>query len=153
MGEIATADMSMFCNISAVLSLQLMKGSFVQFLVLKNNVRFIIFFTVHGNDSLWIMTFEQTRSCFIHLFEKQDVLCYRVWRLSIRLLTFSFPANSSYSLHLIKLKLAIQLDHDVEQHILFWGYSPPNSSRVMPLWKILDSFCFRSTPTLYIQSS
>ena len=39
------------------------------------------------------------------------------------LLTYYFPANSFYSLHLIKLKLNIKLDHDVEQCILFWGYS------------------------------
>ena len=38
---------------------------------------------------------------------------------SVRPLKFSFPANSSYSLHLIKLKLGIQSDHDVEQRILF----------------------------------
>ena len=52
---------------------------------------------------------------------------------SFRPSTFSFPANSSYSLHPIKLKLVIQLDHDVVQHILFRGYSPPNVCRVMPL--------------------
>ena len=46
---------------------------------------------------------------------------------------FLFPANSSYSLHPIKLKLDIWLDHDVEQRILFRVYSPPNISRVMPL--------------------
>ena len=50
---------------------------------------------------------------------------------------FSFPANSSYSLHRIKLKLDLLLDHDVEQHILFQGYSPPNISRVKRLWKFL----------------
>ena len=44
---------------------------------------------------------------------------------------FLFPANSSYSLHLIKFDL--YLDHDVEQHILFRGYSPPNVRRAMPL--------------------
>ena len=36
-------------------------------------------------------------------------------------LNSSFPANSSYSLQPIKLKLDIQLDHDVEQHILSQG--------------------------------
>ena len=46
---------------------------------------------------------------------------------------FSFPANSSYSLHPIKLKLVTELDYDVEQRILFRGYSPPNVRRVMPL--------------------
>ena len=50
---------------------------------------------------------------------------------------FSFPANSSYSLHQIKLKLGIYLDHDVAQRILFRGYSPPNVCRVMPLRKFL----------------
>ena len=50
---------------------------------------------------------------------------------------FSFPANSSYSLHPIKLKFDIQLDHDVAQRILFRGYSPPNVCRVMPLRKFL----------------
>ena len=44
----------------------------------------------------------------------------------------SFPANS-YSLHPMKLNLDLELDHDVEQHILFQGYSPPNISRVIPL--------------------
>ena len=48
---------------------------------------------------------------------------------------FSFLAKSSYSLHPIKLKRHMQLDHDVEQRILYRGYSPPNISRVMPLWK------------------
>ena len=37
------------------------------------------------------------------------------------MLTFYFLANSSYSLHLIKLKLDMWLDHDVEQR----GYSLP----------------------------
>ena len=37
-------------------------------------------------------------------------------------LKFLLTANSSYSLHLIKLKLDVLLDHDVEQRILFWGY-------------------------------
>ena len=32
-----------------------------------------------------------------------------------------FPANSSYSLHPIKLKLDLSLDHEVEQRILFWS--------------------------------
>ena len=50
---------------------------------------------------------------------------------------FSFPANSSYSLHPMKLKLGILLDHDVAQGILFRGYSPPNVWRVMPLRKFL----------------
>ena len=35
------------------------------------------------------------------------------------LVNFSFPANSSYSLHPMKLKLDLQLDHDVEQRILY----------------------------------
>ena len=51
--------------------------------------------------------------------------------------TFSFLANSSYSLHPIKLKLGVWLDHDVAQCILFWDYSPPNVCRVMPLRKFL----------------
>ena len=44
------------------------------------------------------------------------------------------PCNSSYSLQPIKLKLDdLYLDHDVEQCILFQGYSPPNISRDMSL--------------------
>ena len=50
---------------------------------------------------------------------------------------FSFPDNSSYSLHPIKLELDIQLDHYVEQRILLRGYSPSNINRTMPFWKIL----------------
>ena len=57
---------------------------------------------------------------------------YLVLKISIN---FSFLAKSSYSLHPIKLKLHVQLDHDVEQRILFRGYSPPSISRVMPLRK------------------
>ena len=30
-----------------------------------------------------------------------------------------------------------ETNHDVEQRILFRGYSPPNVCRVMPLWKFL----------------
>ena len=45
-------------------------------------------------------------------------------------INFSFLAKSSYSLHPVKLKLHVQLDHDVDQYILFRGYSPPNISRV-----------------------
>ena len=45
-------------------------------------------------------------------------------RLSINFLVF-WLTKSSYSLHPIKLKLGLYLDHDVEQRILFWGYSPP----------------------------
>ena len=42
----------------------------------------------------------------------------------------------------------------MEQHILFQGYSPPNSSRVIPLWKFLLIFHFcLNPPTVYIQSS
>ena len=51
-------------------------------------------------------------------------------------------AKSSYSLHPIKLKLHVQLDHDVEQRVLFQGYSPPNISRVKPLRKCLLIFLF-----------
>ena len=49
-------------------------------------------------------------------------------------------AKASYSLHPIKLKLHVQLDRDVEQRILFRGYSPPNISRVKPLRKCLLIF-------------
>ena len=66
---------------------------------------------------------------------------------------FSFPANSSYSLHSIKLKIDLSLDHDVEQRILFQGYSPPNISSVIPLWKFLLIFRFWLNPTVYIWSS
>ena len=48
-------------------------------------------------------------------------------------INFLFLAKSSYSFHPIQLKLHVQLDHDVEQRILFQGYSAPNISRVMPL--------------------
>ena len=52
-------------------------------------------------------------------------------------------AKSSYSLHPVKLKLHVQLDHDVEQCVLFRGYSPPSISRVKPLRKfILINFLF-----------
>ena len=44
----------------------------------------------------------------------------------------SFPANS-YSLHPIDLKLHIEIDHAVEQRILYRGFSPPNIYRVTPL--------------------
>ena len=43
-------------------------------------------------------------------------------------INFSLLAKSSYSLHPIKLKLHVQLDHDVVQRIPFRGYSPPNIS-------------------------
>ena len=36
--------------------------------------------------------------------------------------------KSSFSLHPIKLKLHVQLDHDVEQRVLFQGCSPPNTN-------------------------
>ena len=39
----------------------------------------------------------------------------------------------SDSLHRIKLKLDLQLDHDVEQCIFVRGYSPSNISRIMTL--------------------
>ena len=43
----------------------------------------------------------------------------------------------------------------MEQRIIFFqGYSPPNISRVKPLWKFLLIFCFRlNPPTVYIRSS
>ena len=46
-------------------------------------------------------------------------------------INISFPAHSSYILHSIELKLDIKVDHDVEQCILFLGYSPLNINRVM----------------------
>ena len=45
---------------------------------------------------------------------------------------FSFLANS-HSLHPIKLKLDLLLDHGMEQCILFQDCSTQNISRVMPL--------------------
>ena len=64
---------------------------------------------------------------------------------------FSFPNNSSYILHLIKLKLDIKIDHDDEQ---FRGYGPMHINRVMPLWKFLWTFSFWLTPPpFYIQLS
>ena len=50
MSEIATADMQMLCNIFPILSLQLMKGSsFEQVLVLeKKNVFFFYFIHVYS---------------------------------------------------------------------------------------------------------
>ena len=38
LSEITTESMRLLCNIFSILSLQLMKGSFKQFLVLKKNV-------------------------------------------------------------------------------------------------------------------
>ena len=35
----------------------------------------------------------------------------------------SFPANSSYSFHRMRLNLGVQLDHEVVQLILFRGYN------------------------------
>ena len=71
---------------------------------------------------------------FIRLFEKRDVLYYAPRHPFVRLsVNVAFLENSSYTLHPIKLKLDIILDHDVEQHILFQGYSPPNINRVIPL--------------------
>ena len=51
-----------------------------------------------------------------------------------------FVSGFSYSLYLIKLKLDLKLDHDVEQCILFGVYSPPYISRAMPLWKFCKLF-------------
>ena len=63
-------------------------------------------------------------------------------------------AKSSYSLQPIKLKLHVQLNHDVEQRVLFRGYSPPNISRVKPIRKCLLIFCFRlNPPTVYIDEA
>ena len=56
------------------------------------------------------------------------------------LVNISFPANSSYRLHSIKLKLDISYiirPYDEEQCILFQGYSPPNINRVMPILMFL----------------
>ena len=40
----------------------------------------------------------------------------------------------------------------MEQHILFQGYSSPNISRVMPLWKFWSFFCFQLTPlTVHVE--
>ena len=50
---------------------------------------------------------------------------------------FLFPANSSYSLHPIKLNFDLLLDHGVEQYILFLGYRTQNISKVMLPWKFL----------------
>ena len=61
LSEIATADtgMQMLCNIFPILSLQLMKGSsFEQVMVLKKkNVFFYYhYFKIYGHDSQWSMT-------------------------------------------------------------------------------------------------
>ena len=47
---------------------------------------------------------------------------------------FLFLAKSFYSLHPIMLKLHKMLHNDVEQHILFPGYSAPNICRVCPVF-------------------
>ena len=62
-----------------------------------------------------------------------DFSSYVPLKVSVNVL---FLANYSCSLDLIKLKLNLELDHDMEQHILFWGYSPWNISSNAPL-KIL----------------
>ena len=54
---------------------------------------------------------------------------------------FSFPANSFYSLHPIKLKLDLKLDHDVERRIIYQGYSPPILVELCP-WNISVNFSF-----------
>ena len=41
------------------------------------------------------------------------------------------------TVHPIKLKLDLWLDHDVEQCILFRDSSPPNISRIIPMYKFL----------------
>ena len=51
-------------------------------------------------------------------------------------------ANSSYSLHSIKLKLDYLLDHGVEQRILFRGYSTPNIKESYAPLKIFVNFSF-----------
>ena len=64
LSEIATADMQMLCNIFPILSMQLMKGSsFEQVLVLrKKNVFFVLFFIIiilpymGMHDSQWSVT-------------------------------------------------------------------------------------------------
>ena len=58
-----------------------------------HNIKFLI---QYYHDTLALLV-------FICPFEKPDVLCYGVWRPSIRPWTFSFPANSSYNLQPIKL--------------------------------------------------
>ena len=78
------------------------------------------------------------------------ILSYASLKISVN---FSFPANSSHSLYPIKLKLYLYLDHDVEQRILFRGYSPPNISRDVPL-TISVNFSFPANPFYsFIQSS
>ena len=60
LSEIAIADMQMLCNIFPILSLQLMKGSsFEQVLVLKKKNELLFYyhyFTIYGHDSQWNMT-------------------------------------------------------------------------------------------------
>ena len=56
-------------------------------------------------------------------------------------INFLFPANSSYSLHPVKPKLCEYLHYDVEQCILFPGYSTPNITSYAPL-KISINFSF-----------
>ena len=47
----------------------------------------------------------------------------------------SFPAITSYSFHRICLKLNGQLDHEVEQVVLFRGYSILICDRVITIFK------------------
>ena len=42
-----------------------------------------------------------------------------------------FQDNSSHSLNQISLKLVRHLDHEVVQHILFWGYGSSNCDRLL----------------------
>ena len=51
-------------------------------------------------------------------------------------------ANSSYSLHPIKLKVELLLDHGLEQHIFFLGYCTPNISKDYAPLKISVNFSF-----------
>ena len=57
---------------------------------------------------------------------------------------FLFLAKSSYRLHPIKLKLHKLLQDDVEQRILFRGYSAPNIGSYAPLkvfCKLFAAYC------------
>ena len=58
-----------------------------------------------------------------------------------------FPDKSSHSFHRVALKLGGQIDHEVEQCILFRGYSTPDFDRVITFSKIFQTWlCFRITP-------
>ena len=64
-----------------------------------------------------------------------------------------FPDNSSYSFHWITLKLGGCLNHEVEQRVLFRGYSTLNFDTVITLVQrfFRTCLCFWITPPTVLQ--